>query len=63
MSAASKVSPDLKVFSKALPVFRLRHFTRVNAWPLPGFTYSFSMIEHGLLSSMTLRPGLKSFVE
>ena len=37
-SAASAVSPDLNVRSTTRPVFRLRIFTRLNAWPLPGLT-------------------------
>ena len=45
------------------PVFRLRTLTRLNAWPLPGLTISFSTIEYGSFSSMILRPALNSLVE
>src|SRR3954471_287000 len=62
-SAASTLSPDLNVRSMTRPVFRLRTLTRLNAWPLPGFTISFSTIEYGSFSRMILRPDLNSFVE
>ena len=55
-SAPSMVSPLLKVRSQTRPVFRLRNLTRLKAWPLPGFTNSFSRIEHGSPSSNTLSP-------
>ena len=41
-SAASSDSPDLKVRSIVRPVLRLRTLMRLNAWPLPGLTNSFS---------------------
>ncbi len=44
-SAASTESPDLKVRSMVRPVLRLRTRTRLNAWPLPGLTISFSTID------------------
>ena len=44
-SAPSAVSPDLKCARRRGPFFRLRILTRLNAWPLPGFTNSFSMID------------------
>ena len=62
-SAPSRLSPDLKVRSHTLPVFRLRSFTRLKAWPLPGFTNSFSMMAHGSPSSITFKPDLNSLVE
>ena len=40
-----EVSPDLKVRSTARPVIRFLSLTRLKAWPLPGFTISFSTIE------------------
>jgi hypothetical protein len=61
-SAASSVSPDLKVRSMTRPVRRLRMRTRLKAWPLPGLTNSFSTIEQGSLSSMTFTPERKSLV-
>src|SRR5690554_6895810 len=62
-SAPSRDSPDLKVRSQTRPVIRLRSLTRLNAWPLPGFTNSFSTIEQGSPSSITFRPPLNSLVE
>jgi hypothetical protein len=44
------------------PVRKFRIRTRLKAWPLPGFTNSFSTIEHGSLSSMTFTPDRKSLV-
>jgi hypothetical protein len=41
----------------------LRRRTRLNAWPLPGLTNSFSMMAHGSPSSITFRPDLNSLVE
>ena len=61
-SAASKVSPDLKVRSRTLPVFKNRSLTRLKACPLPGLTNSFSIITAGSLSSKTFTPFLKSLV-
>ena len=48
-SAASTDSPDLKVLSTVLPVLRFLMRTRLNAWPLPGLTNSFSTITHGIV--------------
>ena len=62
MSALSTVSPDLKLRSSVRPDFRLRMRTRLNAWPLPGFTNSFSTTTYGSPSIMILRPDLNSFV-
>jgi len=61
-SAASTLSPDLKVRSIVRPVFRLRILTRLNAWPLPGLTISFSTIVYGSPSIRILRPDLNSLV-
>jgi hypothetical protein len=44
-SAASTLSPDLKVRSMVRPFFRLRTLTRLKACPLPGLTISFSTME------------------
>ena len=44
------------------PVLRLRILTRLKAWPLPGFTYSFSTIEQGSPSNITLMPLRNSLV-
>jgi hypothetical protein len=62
-SAPSRLSPDLKVRSQTRPVLRLRRRTRLKAWPLPGFTNSFSRMLQGSPSSMTLRPERNSLVE
>ena len=61
-SAASTESPDFQVFSTTRPVLRLRTFTRLKAWPLPGLTISFSTIENGSPSSRILSPDLNSLV-
>ena len=61
-SAASTESPDLNVRSITRPVRRFRMRTRLKAWPLPGFTNSFSTIVHGSLSSRIFRPDRKSLV-
>ena len=61
-SAASTDSPDLKVRSMTRPVRRFLMRTRLNAWPLPGFTNSFSTIVNGSLSSRILRPDRNSLV-
>src|SRR6056297_2992488 len=62
-SAPSSDSPDLKVRSHTRPVLRLRSFTRLKAWPLPGFTNSLSRILQGSPSSITFNPGRNSLVE
>src|ERR1041384_4754979 len=62
MSASSKESPDLKVFSNWRPVIRFLRRTRLKAWPLPGLTNSFSTIMQGWLSSMMFKRFLNSFV-
>ena len=61
-SAASTDSPDLNVRSMVRPVLRLRTLTRLNAWPLPGFTISFSMMEYGSPSSRIFIPERNSLV-
>src|SRR5690554_2503056 len=62
-SAASRVSPDLKVRSHTRLLIRLRSLTRLKAWPLPGLTNSFSSMIQGSPSSKTLRPLRNSLVE
>ncbi len=61
-SAPSTDSPERKVFSKVLPETSLRILTRLNAWPLPGFTYSFSNMLQGSPSSIIFKPALNSLV-
>ena len=58
-SAASTLSPDLKVRSMVRPVLRLRTLTRLKAWPLPGLTISFSTIEYGSPSMQNAQAGLE----
>ena len=62
MSAASTVSPDFMLRSSVRPDLRLRMRTRLNAWPLPGLTNSFSTITYGSPSSMILSPERNSLV-
>jgi len=61
-SAASTVSPDLKVRSIVRPDLRLRILTRLKACPLPGFTISFSTMEYGSPSRMIFIPERNSLV-
>ncbi len=46
-SAASSESPDFQLRSSVRPVLRLRILMRLKAWPLPGFTNSFSTMAYG----------------
>ena len=57
MSAASTVSPDFMLRSSVRPDFRLRMRTRLNAWPLPGLTNSFSTIDVRVAVEHDLEPG------
>ena len=44
------------------PFFRFRSLMRLNAWPLPGFTISLSMIEQGSPSIINFKPALNWLV-
>ena len=48
-SAASTLSVAFIVISTTRPDLMLRYLMRVKAWPLPGLTYSVSVMMHGSL--------------
>ena len=61
-SAASTESVDFMVISCTRPVRIWRYFTRVKAWPLPGLTYSVSVMIEGSLLTRIFIPFLTSFM-
>ena len=61
-SATSTESVAFIVSSTTRPLLMLRYFMRVNAWPLPGFTYSVSVMTHGSLLTRIFWPFLTSFM-
>ena len=61
-SAASSESVDFIVTSCVRPSLIRRYFTRVKAWPLPGLTYSVSMMTAGWLLTRIFIPFLTSFM-
>src|SRR5690606_1360574 len=61
-SAASTESVDFMVISCTRPVRIWRYFTRVKAWPLPGLTYSVSVMIAGSLLTRIFIPFLTSFM-
>ena len=50
------------VISTTRPDLMLRYLTRVKAWPLPGLTYSVSVMMHGSLLTRIFCPFLTSFM-
>ena len=50
------------IYMRSTNASRFRIFTRLNAWPFPGLTNSFSRIAHGSPSSMIFNPPRNSLV-
>ena len=61
-SAASTLSVAFIVISTTRPDLMLRYFTRVKAWPLPGLTYSVSVMTQGSRLTRIFIPVLTSFM-
>ena len=50
------------VISTTRPDLMMRYLMRVKAWPLPGLTYSVSVMMHGSLLTRIFCPFLTSFM-
>lgn len=61
-SAASTSSVAFMVISTTRPDLMKRYLMRVKAWPLPGLTYSVSVMTQGSLLTRIFCPVLTSFM-